>query len=41
MYSVPMSDRFRWTDLLPNRASIAVMAVGLLVIVYLLQKGIL
>jgi hypothetical protein len=41
MYSVPVSDKFHWRDLLPNRTSMAVMAVALVVIEYLLKKGIL
>jgi len=36
-----MSDKFEWHDLLPNRWSIGIMAAGLMVIEYLLQKGIL
>jgi len=36
-----MSDKFNWRDLLPNRRSIAIMAVALVIIEYLLQRGIL
>jgi hypothetical protein len=36
-----MSDKFHWRDLLPNRMTIAIMAVAFVVIEYLLQKGIL
>jgi hypothetical protein len=35
----PMNDEFCWRDLLPNRLRSAAMAVALVVIGYLLQKG--
>jgi hypothetical protein len=34
-----MNDEFCWRDLLPNRLRSAAMAVALVVIGYLLQKG--
>lgn len=36
-----MSDKLAWPDLLPKRATIAIMAVALVVLTYLAQKGIL